>query len=125
MAYSQVNLLAATILGEWQTSEGDSFNYHYYLFKDDGELEMRSIQTKQTSKSPGSKNDVATAVYVYGQKACKFGEISGELYIAKDSERCCFKVNTVGNTLVLDQIKRDPDTWRGICDNKTLRRTRK
>lgn len=124
-AYSQIDLLEQTILGEWQTADSGTFNYQYFVFKKDGELELRYVQTRRDGKPITPTHNKSTAVYIFGTSACKVGEKVGELYIAKDSERCCFETNTIGKTLILDQIKPDLGSWRGLCESKTLRRTGK
>jgi len=114
----------ASLLGEWQTLGSGTFLYQYYIFKKNGELELKSIQTK---RNDGKQIPPIThkweGAYIYGQNACKLGDQSGELYIAKESERCCFRVNMIGRTLVLDQMKTDMGSWRGLCESKTLRRS--
>lgn len=121
---AQERPLEASLLGEWQTLGSGTFLYQYYIFRKNGELELKSIQTK---RNDGKQIPPIThkweGAYIYGQNACKLGDQSGELYIAKESERCCFHVNMIGRTLVLDQMKTDLGSWRGLCESKTLRKS--
>lgn len=121
---AQERLSESSLLGEWQTIGSGSILYQYYIFKSNGELELKSIQTKRNDgKSIPPITHKWEGAYVYGQNACKVGDQTGELYVAKEAERCCFHVNTIGKTLVLDQIKPDLGSWRGLCESKTMRRT--
>lgn len=111
------------LLGSWQVS-GDQFQ-QVLTFKGNNELVMASIQSKRDGKPIVPITHLSDAAYKFGNAACNVGQESGNLFIARQSERCCFKAYKIGSTLVFDEVQTGTLTLLTLCRSKTLRKAPK
>ena len=107
--------------GDWSISGSKSqetikfvgqsdFMYTYVLPKKD-------VRDKSTMKRESE------GAYKLAVGACSAGSEKGNLWIVRQSDRCCFSAYMMGKTLVLDAIS-GPIVPRhdGLCSSKTLKR---
>ena len=113
------------LLGSWLVS-GSPFQ-ETLTFKGSNELLITTVQTKRVGKPIEPITHTSEAVYKFGAAACTVGQESGNLFLARQSDRCCFKIYQIGLTFVFDQIRSGSALSLGsdICQSKTLRRAAK
>lgn len=93
-----------------------------YIFKGNHELQVSSVQTKKDGKPINPITNIRDGAYTFGAGACSIGQAQGNLFMAQQSLRCCYKIYKMGATLVFDNIDPSPSL---ICENKTLRKSAK
>ncbi len=111
------------LLGSWQISGSQS--QEVLSFKGNNELVISSIQSKRDGKPIMPITYLSDAAYRFGNGACTVGQEAGNLFIARQSERCCFKTYQIGPTLVFDEIQTGTPTLLTLCKSKTLRKVPK
>lgn len=94
-----------------------------WTFSSQGDLLHSYTMTKKDGKEvPPTRRD-SEGAYKFAAHACSVGNEKGNLWIAKESYRCCFNGYFMGKTLVLDAIQGATPTFpRSLCASKTLKR---
>jgi hypothetical protein len=118
VAHAQESLTEPQLLGAWQVM-GSKFE-ETYIFKGNHELQVSSVQTKKDGKPITPITYIREGAYTFGSGACSLGQTQGNLFMAQQSMRCCYKIYKMGATLVFDNISPSPSTFLS-CENKTLR----
>lgn len=114
---AQEPLTEPQLLGGWQVS--DSRLDETYIFKGNHEFQISNVQAQKDGKPITPKTTTRDGAYTFGANACSIGQSQGNLFIAHQSLRCCYKIYKMGPTLIFDNVDTGPVK---ICENKTLRK---
>ena len=118
---AQDAITEAKLLGSWLVV-GSRFQ-ETLTFKGNNELAISTVQTKRDGKPIAPIAHTSDAAYKFGPSACNVGQETGNLFLAKQTDRCCFKVYQIGPTLVFDEVRASSTMTfpYSICEGKTLR----
>ncbi len=122
---AQDAIAEAKLLGSWVVV-GSPFQ-ETLTFKGNNELAISTIQTKRDGKPIAPITHTSDAAYKFGSGECKVGQEAGNLFLAKQSDRCCFKIYHIGPTLVFDEVRASSKIPfpHSMCEGKTLRKVPK
>ncbi len=110
----------AALRGTWLVS-GSSIK-ESLTFLPDGELTTTHTQTKKDGKEIPPLVRTGEGAYKLAPSICSVGQKTGNLWLVKESQRCCFVAYTIGKTLVLDEVQRNNSFPLSLCQSKTLKR---
>lgn len=89
-------------------------------FAGDKEFVQSYVQSRKDGKEIPPVQKRSGGAYDLRPGACSVGQALGNLWVVKDSQRCCYNAYAMGKTLVLDEVK--GTSVFGGCTSKTLRR---
>jgi len=120
-ARAQEPITQAGLRGTWAVS-GSKFE-ETLEFAGDGELQVATISRFKDGKPSSPIARRSQGAYSLGTNACRLGQEEGNLYIAKERDRCCFLAYMMGRTLVLDRIAAGNAIFiPSLCESKTMTR---
>lgn len=120
-AQPQEAISDAALRGTWFVG-GSEFR-EAFTFSGEGEFVHSYIVTKKGAKDIPTVEKEFEGAYKLASPACSVGAAKGNLWIVKDSDRCCFNAYLIGKTLVLDEIRGPVVLPPGdLCNSKTLKR---
>ena len=107
-----------SIVGTWNilgTKNPGRFNFG----TDESFQHVTIFAPKPGASTPATGNYEVSGAYKFKPAICSTKGEAGNLWIAAQSERCCFLAYQIGETLVLDVV--GTSSIFGVCTNKTLR----
>lgn len=117
---AQEAISEAALRGTWLVS-GSSIK-ESLTFLPDGEFTTTHTQTKKDGKAIPPLVRTGEGAYKLAPSACSMGQKTGNLWLVKESQRCCFVAYTIGKMLVLDEIQGSSSFPFSLCQSKTLKR---
>ncbi len=113
-------LTEATLTGTWQVSGSKSNEALTFSGKND--FVYSYVQKKKDGKDIPPTTQKSDGAYRLIAGACSAGQAQGNLWMVKESNRCCFSAYTMGTTLVLDEVRGSSIYTMPLCESKTLKR---
>ena len=113
-------LTEAALTGTWQVS-GSKFK-ETLTFSGKNDFVYSYVQRKKDGKDIPPTAQKSEGAYKLTTGACSAGQAQGNLWMVKESNRCCFSAYTMGTTLVLDEVRGSSVFTMPLCESKTLKR---
>lgn len=117
---AQEPLSETTLRGTWFVSGSaikESVN-----FLPGNEFTTAHTQTMKDGKKIPPFVRTGEGAYKIAAGACSVGQEMGNLWMVKETQRCCFVAYRMGNMLVLDEIQGKNSFPLSLCSSKTLKR---
>ena len=118
-AASQEAATDVTLIGVWPIS--GSAAKEVLTFAANGEFTISYTITKKDGKEIPPRTNVSDGAYKLAVGACTIGAERGNLWMVKESDRCCFNAYLMGRTLVLDEVRGNSLFTPHLCRSKTLK----
>lgn len=118
-AFAQEAVTDQTLKGTWLVD--NSKFQESFSFSANNEFVYSYVTSKKDGKDIPPTVKKLQGAYTLSQSACSANQKQGNLWIVKDSDRCCFKAYAIGKALVLDDLNPSSLGGFGVCSNKTLR----
>jgi hypothetical protein len=120
--FGQQPVTDASLRGTWNVS-GSKYSEVFSFLPNNG-FTYGYVEKEKRGVSIPSLERVEDGAYSFKPDMCSGGDRKGNLWIAKQSDRCCFNAYFLGKTLVLDRIAEAPPAigLRSLCTSKTLQR---
>ncbi len=113
-------LTEANLTGTWQVN-GSKIK-EMLTFSGKNDFVYSYVQRKKDGKDIPLTAQKSEGAYKLTAGACSAGQEQGNLWMVKESNRCCFSAYTMGTTLVLDEVRGSSSFTMPLCESKTLKR---
>lgn len=113
-------LTEATLTGTWLVS--GSKTKETLTFSGKNDFVYSFVRRKNDGKDIPPTAQKSKGAYKLTAGACSAGQAQGNLWMVKESNRCCFSAYTMGTTLVLDELRGSSVFTMPLCESKTLKR---
>lgn len=110
----------ASLRGTWMVG-GSKFD-ESFTFAADGEFYYAYTQRKKDGKDIPPTTVRSEGAYKAAAGACSVGSAQGNVWVVRNSDRCCFNAYMMSKTLVLDEVKGGGLVGNLLCQSKTLKR---
>ncbi len=110
----------ASLRGTWMV--GGSRLDESFTFAPDGEFYYAYTQRKKDGKDIPPITVRSEGAYKVAAGACSAGSEKGNIWVVRNSDRCCFNAYVMSKTLVLDEVKGGGLASNLLCQSKTLKR---